>query len=263
MRLSHGVTLLEILLVFLLGTSMFLLSLQAYKQFSISNDLQAVRYNVSLIFNSIDNYYKVACQHGGVLDPSNPAANLATPYVMPASAYVVPYYPSNLLISTIVDNADPKPIIVQFNPWQPTSSTSGVNFSSMTAVGCTDTAVPCTVSTSVIRQTQAPVLVWKLQIAVKLKDPTLAQTYKNALGATCVSSTGAATPNGMSITPCATSTNTGSYLVWEELPSASESGSVLSPSLSELKQFNILYSHDVMYELSLGNSTPKYYLCGG
>lgn len=144
---------------------------------------------------------------------------------------------------------------MQFNPYVSTGVT--VNACVVTTPG-----TPCVSSSSTLLASQAQVIIWVAQVAIKFVDTkTTAEinAYKASLGANCLSNL-----SGDIVTPCASSTG-GTYLVWGRLPStiASRSQSRLWQMMPLLKQFNLQYTHDQMLELNQGYPSVQNYECGG
>jgi type II secretory pathway pseudopilin PulG len=266
MNYQRGITLLETMLTLVIGTSILVMGLKMYQQYQLDTNLQQLQYNVRLLSVAMANYYHANCQNYGTLDPTSagrptsaPAIpSLTTPWPINVTTQLVtpgflgkwPLILNPLIDTTVGANG----YILQLNP---ILSTTPPNIT-----GCTDTKVPCTVTATPLPTTQSIVLVWQLQVAIKLHDQTKNQSYIGTLGASCLSDLGS---GGNTVTPCSSAvTSNGTYIVWDTLPSfIPNMNSVLTPSMSILKQESLLYTHDVMYELNSGYTSPQYYLCGG
>lgn len=258
-----GMTLLEIMLVLAIGATIIALGLQQYQRYKMDADVERVKANVEMLFQGLANYYKANCRNGNLnpTDSSNPlskdpypivtsSANLLTTNnFLPAGRW--PPIPNGLVDAT----SGAYGYIAQFS-WISTSRQPSGQIHTDWAT--TTTTVAMSVNTGEVRVLQA-------QVAVKLPTSLVANAnaYRAMLGADCVSSA-----SGTTVTPCPTGSlsTTGSYLVWERMPSMA-SPDTASPywlTMPRIKEFNSLYTNDEMYGAS--NSTfeaTNYYLCGG
>lgn len=263
MRQLKGVSLLEVLLVLAVGASFLLLSIKMYQWYALDEDVRALNYNVDTLFQAAANYYKVNCSNqnntGGqpltstaTLDPRSVPAP-GTPYILNIQTQLVN---SNFMtwpaLNPLVNNAAVgNGYVVQFN--QGTIGQKNIN-------ACSDVSTtPCTTTQTPVVTTQGQIITWYIQVAVLLNNPAMAQTYRNMTGADCISMAA-----GSGVVPCASSPGTGSYLVWQRLPSfaSPNTASVLWLSNPQVNSFTQQYTHDQMYELNQGYTSPQYYLCG-
>jgi hypothetical protein len=101
---------------------------------------------------------------------------------------------------------------------------------------------------------------------VQVSDASQVAYYKARLGADCISSF-----SGATVAPCASSSGTGDYIVFERLPSlaAPKVTSSFESLMPNVLQFKRLYTNDDNYAASVDDSTynsmTEYenYLCGG
>lgn len=271
-RLQAGVTLLEVMLVLVIGAAILFMSVQQYLTYRHDADAYQVQSNVDTVFQAMSAYYRMSCY--GTTDDSyqmvpgtlNPAAS-APP--------TVPTSPMPISISTdLIDNgflSTPMPLnpfvkttgaganafngyVAQFNPVTPAQNRltcmAGTNATSPVDPNCTST------------QSVGQIITWKSQVAVQLNNPTPgeAKVYLNLLGGDCLSSLA-----GNIVTPCSSSGNTGTFVVWERLPSAMNAkfASDYWQTMPTVSQFTQMYTTAPIMNLTDGSSLPyQYYLCG-
>jgi len=247
---NEGVTLLEVMLVLIIGASIIYFSLQQYLSYRTSADILAVQSNVDVLFESLGNYYHANCY--GNIDPvtlrPNGTLNPATfpPTNFPVTLSVLKqqgYLTQNLPLNPLIDNSDPAvSYIMQFNQapvtqrrvCQTQGCSQGVNVGS--------------------------VIVWQAQVSVLLKNQTSAKAYKNIMGADCLS-----TNSGSYVVPCSSSANTGNYVVWTRPPSfaSSKANSTYWLSLPAIKQFTQMYTtYPILVLTDQTDTANQYYVCG-
>ena len=255
---QQGMTLLEVLLVLAIAASVFAIVFQTYQSMRSSTDAQEVGQQVNTMFQALSGFYKANCSRNisyqyagaptyttaGLLDPSNAPPN---PYSVSITAQLVTA-PNNYIkqwplpINPFIDNtATDHGFVVQFNlvanaPNQITDSLNG----------------------------QIPIgklYLWQSQVAIKLRNAAEATTDQNLLQANCTSSL-----NGATVFPC-NANKPGGYLVWERMPSLSQTTMSISPfwvSVPMLTIFNRQYSNDTFLEMNSASwAGTQYYLCGG
>jgi type II secretory pathway pseudopilin PulG len=277
-KLQKGATLLEVTLVLAIAASILVLGIRMYLGFKRETDFAQVQYNVDTLFQAMSLYYRANC--GLVTVSGSPSAALAPPPLGTTSTTS----PTVIDLTTDLINSDASKsyldasllrnnsflinsnanYILQFNPSTATTGSTPVNVNA-----CTSSTACTTVSANTIPNTSGFIL--KPQVAIRLPASTslnTAKAYQLRLGADCVSRTPSG-PNSY-VDPCSSnpSTNPPRYLVWERLPSFASpySSSIYWQSTPLLRQFNLQYTHDQMYELMNTNPTstnPTYYLCGG
>jgi hypothetical protein len=146
---------------------------------------------------------------------------------------------------------------VQFNPTVVTSPAITV-----TACVVQKPGTACVPTTSTLPTTQAQVVIWDSQVALipNATDTGSLSAYQDEFGASCLSTL----VSGV-VTPCAQVVgNAGTYLVFQQLPSANTDigGRGYWLSTPMLKQFQLQYTHDQMYELIPNGNTVQNYMCG-
>lgn len=256
---ERGASLLEVLLVLAIASSIMMMGITQYYGFKKQRDMTQIQYDVDQLFLAAALYYKANCNgtydSAGTLTPGtlNPAniSDLTAPVSVTTAQLSTEGYlngwnpPANPLVSS---TSPALSYIVQFNPI--VSSGVSVNLPFSWSSG----------GPSPIPATQAKTLLWRIQVSVLLADPTQATNYQGLMNADCVSSL-----NGSIVSMCSSTPTAAGYLVWERLPSfaSPKVNSSLTQSMPLLKQFNLLYTHDQLYELNSGNTTVQYYLCGG
>ena len=273
-KTQYGVTIFELLLVLVIAGLIIALGIQQYGSYQRQAQYNNLSRNVNLIFQSMAGYHQANCHLNkdyngvptteGLLDPSNTVVfptpppppfsqviNIATD--LSAPGFFTQKIIASPLVDTSVGAAGFLGYIAQFNLSTLTRQAQEDNG--------TQAGIPVTIGT---------VYLWRLQVAVKMLNPTSVnmKNYKNLLAADCISEL-----SGNTVTPCDSSPPAdGSFLVWERPPSFALPDSISStwPSTPRLKQFNVMYTHDTLYEMNTGGfvETPggqgaSYYLCGG
>jgi Tfp pilus assembly protein PilE len=267
-----GVTLLEAILVLAVASSILLMGIRQYQLFQIQKNYVQVRSNVSLLFQAMMNYYQAYC-NGNVTTSEN---KISIPTLinddLVTKNFLTNWQPLNPLVDSTQAGND-KGYYAQFNPNNNSNNTEGRQ-----AYACfllpdntTGTLVTtCTPPRPVVADTsryKPQVLTWQIQIAVALPAGTpynAALAYQGGMGASCLSDSTAS---------CPTSINQSAknyYLIWQSMPTvaALETGSSLWPLNPTVKEFNLQYTHDPMYEMiypeyATDTSKDYYYLCGG
>lgn len=257
---ERGVTILEIILVLAISSAILLLSVKQYQSYKVDSDVNQVLYNVDQIFQAASYYYQANCRNqvspttgmsipgSGLLDPSN---NPANPTVVQADYLLQNHYlrdalPVNPIVYYDPTSALMKSYVVQFNLVSPQSQRV-INLSNGgTANGGT-------------------IYVWKIQVAVRLRNPATVSQYLNLLRGNCLSHQVGAMVTPCPSTPAAPSAND-TYVVFERLPSlpSAEGNSGLNATNVAVKQFNQQYTTYPILYLTSGVTpvTPQNYLCG-
>lgn len=247
-------TIFEIMLVLVIASTILVMGFRQYQAYQVEQQLNALKYNINLIFQAMTNYYQANCIQNknysddkpltaGKLDPINSPPDYY-PIKLQQDLRIPGYLAQNLIYIPIVDSPPTfnTGYILQFNKHTP-SRQAELGDGTLRNVGT--------------------IYLWKEQVAVKLhtSDPNKMTAYKNIVGANCISDVMEA---GIVI-PCSEQQPVdGSYLVWERLPSFSLPDALPStwPGVPTLKQFNLQYTHDMIDEIN--NPLSKaYYLCGG
>lgn len=313
-----GATLLEVILVLGIIGVVFVMGVNVYRSFQNTFQTQQVIYNVDQLFEAAANYYKANCAAGSIspnqpdfLSPYQAVSTGAVTYPPAADAYYPISIVSVLLANGYLQNWHPaNPLvdpsggesgyIVQLNP---IVSTAPVPVNACVVITPGTPCLPITPAniaspgqaysaapTSTVPTTQAQVVTWVLQVAVKMKPQSKIAAYAALLGADCMSdnlTVQGNCPGGKPskrpcpiktvttiVSPCSQASAKGShnYLVWARIPTLAtlKKNSVFSTSMQSLKQYNLMYTHDVNYEFNQGYSrttspaqAPVYYLCGG
>lgn len=228
---QSGLTLLEVLLVLVLITTIVLFSLRQYEIFKLDAEVKQVRANVDNLLQAGANYYQANCNHN--LDSNQTILPISVNTLQDQDFLTAILAPSPLI--------DDKTYVVQLNK---------VKDDPNRMMNLTPT-------------TQVPVgkiIIWRIQVAAKLKDEKQAETYKNLLGADCLSNA-----NGGSVTPCESAVSQGNYAVWERLPSfaSAEAQSDYWVSNPLLKQFNQMYTtYPILSLTNQFKTSHQDYRCG-
>lgn len=257
---QRGVTILEIILVLAISSSILLLSVKQYQSYKLDSDVNQVLYNVDQIFQAASYYYQANCRNqvssttgapiagSGLLDPANSPTNptVVTAADLLKNQFLREALPINPIVFYDPTSEIMKSYVVQFNlvspPPQKVISLSNGGTANVGAI-----------------------YVWKIQVAVRLRNPATAVQYLSLLRGNCLSN-----QTGSMVTPCpSTPTTPGAtdtYVVFERLPSlpSTEGNSGLNATNVAVKQFNQQYTTYPILYLTSGVTpvTPQNYLCG-
>ncbi len=257
---QKGVTLLEIMLVLVIGSAIMLLAFRQYQQYEFDQNIQRIKYNVDQLFSAGNSYYQAYCSGFSVSNTNPISVSISS---LQNQNFLTAWQP----INPLVDTSGNQSYVLQFNFQQPAVSPVEGNgtlsryITACTNYGTTSASLSCS-TPQPIQSGTFQVYVWYELVAVKIANATPARmtSYQNLLAANCISDV-----SGGSIAPCGSNPTTGSYLVWESLPSSSANTTSSSwQTLQTLSQFNTQYTHDQMYEFNnptYGNS--QNYLCNG
>lgn len=260
-----GVTLLEILLVITIGAFLLILGIRQYLAFRTQSDAERIIANVDAIFLAMGHYYKAQC-YGKIKDDEFKPGKL-----YPTSSSYQDHIAIDIRNDLIEDNylnvtlpivalvnssgIGTNGYVAQFNMDDSQSRkvcVEGDNANGPNSSGCEKTKKIGKIVTGVI------------QVSVNMKDAATAQTYLKYLGADCLSNA-----TGNYVEPCGSSSGSGTYLVWQRLPSfaspRSQSGQVTSNATME--QFRQMYTtYPVNYLLGSGGEDSggdtQYFVCG-
>lgn len=271
MHTMRGVTMLELMLVILIGSSILLFSLEQYREYQANQYAIQLRSSVDSILQAMSYYYQGNCQRG-TLSPSMLPAFPPNPPIFNRNGNLWNdlnngFLPANWQgLNVIVDNsAANQGYSVQFNYYEATKPISpGRNTTVCSpfwssgnpfiASGCSTTPAPIIGSI---------IVGWQIQVAVKMHDPNTTLDYMGLAGADCALATLPTNqPADCSQQPANPPYN---YLIWLRLPSFASPtiGTPLWLTTPMVKQFNEAYTHDPMYEIFMrSTSSPYYYLCG-
>lgn len=255
----QGVSLLEALLVLVIMSSIILLSFQQYLSMRRDADIQQLQYNVDQLFQALVKYFRYNCSRSTGLNPS--------PLTSFYSAKSFPITLNELMTNGYLQLKDNKLIV------NPIVDTTGVSQGYILQFNQVQTTMPqglpqrkVTLSTSPATETSVgSILIWRAQVAVKLKDKTTAEQYKNFLNANCLSKSD--TKSGVTIvTPCDSAGLTDNeYVVFDRLPAFASSQYntqtwIMNPLV---KQFTQMYTTYPILLLTNGAETAnQYYFCG-
>lgn len=241
-RKQSGVTLVELLLVFVISIAFMLAAFRIYYYFEQENMIKRAQYDADQLFQAATFYYQANCRSN--LSPgTNPKAlNITTDLITPG--FLARWAPQ----SNIVITNSTYQVQLQYQ------SVGARMPSGMIYKNWTPTPI-----TIVFPNSVGNIYVWTIHVAVKLATGLNPAVYVARLNASC-SATSPTTPCGPSVTP-------GNYIIWERLPSfANPAGnSNLWLSKPRVKSFVDLYYTDDMYQAyisSFGGSNTNNYLCG-
>lgn len=261
MKRYAGVTLLEVMLVLIIGASMIYFSLMQYQSYRHDADAVQVQANVNAVFQAMSGYYRQNCDRDpssnvsghtgyGTLNPLR--TGFTSPLVMNVQSdlrdtgFLTTKFPLNPLVN---NSGGSDGYLAQFNLGTPTQRQI-----------CDTGPAACSSPINI-----GQITTWIAQVAVQINnpanDPNRALAYLKLLGGDCLS-----TASAGQVTPCvAGSVGTGNYVVWSRLPSNSNTGAqsdywILMPTVNQFKQ---MYTTYPILNLTNGSATSnQYYLCG-
>lgn len=259
-RSVEGMSLLETMLVMVLGAGIIMLGLRQYQSIKIDSNVQQVIYNADQIFQAAAFYYQANCRRQ--IDPLTGAVVGTAGTLDPASS------PANPFPVTVADLRTAG-FLVHPLPLNPIVKTSGLNGGYMVQF---NKVVPVPDRTMVTSSGDTvklgQITMWRVQVAVQLAVNSTATQYKNLLQADCLSTLNSL---GTGVTPCseigAVPTGGIIYAVWERLPSyaSPQSDSNLWVTNAAVKMFKQLYeAYPDRYLAGLPTSSypSQNYLCG-
>jgi hypothetical protein len=265
-----GVGLLEVILVLAIGSALIFISVQQYLNYKVNADAMQIKEKTDALLQAMSFFYKAEC-YGSVdssgnlvpgdlhpssisnFDTSPPESvgiNISTQLMTPG------YLNESLIINNPLINkvgaSGYNGFVAQFNLTTPLPNrlicTSGSTPGSPPGVNCASS------------QSIGKVVIWRSQVAVRMKDTANAARYRDLLGADCLSSDA----GGGLVKPCSTSGNTGSYIVWEKIsstpnPKALSNYLFTTPTVA---QFTQIYRTQSAYSvLNSTSTTTQYFVC--
>lgn len=262
---EKGITLLEIMLVLAIASFIIVLGLRQYTAMRTGAEANRILFNVDAIFASMANYYKAECggirKNGefkpGKLHPDNSDYQENISISIQNDLIANGYLSENLVPIPVVSTSGigTNGYVAQFNMDDSKKRKVCVDGDEATgpdpSQGCDESKNIGTIVTGII------------QVSVNMKDAQTAKTYKNYLAADCISDV-----SGSIVLPCSESAGTGTYLVWERLPSfAAPRSQGSNPGGNVIvNQFRQEYEiYPVTYLINSGGDTPdgeQYFLCG-
>lgn len=279
-RKASGLTLFEMLLVMAIGTTLLVMGMRMYRQYSTAMQASRLYGNVQQLQATLKNYYQANCRQTlgvsgnalsqGALDPAvignaqtlritiNSGVTANTDLFSMGYLSAATWRPLNPLVLYASSTDDG--YYLQFNRIQPTVAgvSADVPASVYACAGSSLGPRVCSVtSASVVplMQTsgstlQSRVVFWAAQVGVRLRRPSQIFDVLGPLGATCATLHSTDTCETAAVTP--TGTEPELYAVWETPPSliTENSTSSLWLSLPRVKQFNMQYTNDGMATLS-------------
>jgi hypothetical protein len=277
-RSQQGLTLLEIMLALVIATAVIITSMKQIQVYMLNNDIDVVKSNVDNLFAAAAQYYRANCAtlNTSIAMPiTGSIPSLDTPATGFTSGQGFLQVPLCFLAgecswygspNTLVNTSDPSGgYAVQFN-----ISTSGVPNTACGAKNCSS-AWPGPVVNHSLPSMRITLLA--IQVSVLLKSTKTASYVKGVLGADCLSTESVAGAHPI-IAPCVATTPVGAmWLVFTRLPSyaSPQTAAASWAMMPMLKEFNLQYTHDQMYELSNGvteeaagntTGTTTTYTCG-
>jgi prepilin-type N-terminal cleavage/methylation domain-containing protein len=276
LRLQRGVTLLEMMLVIVIGAMLLTFGFRQYLMYRDDADARLLMNNVNALMLATAKFYQANCygqsspSGGAIVNTGrlHPASNpplyysVSIPNRLIADGYLssnlATVFPLNPIVNETGSNT--YGYVVQLNSYRQNRllCTAGTN----AVLGAND---PQCAST---RQTGQSII-WKIQVSVLVRDETKINAYKNILGADCASSY-----SGNVVYPCAAN-RSGPYLVWERMPSSVATDGMQtqsSPGMNQMvNQFTQLY-RNYPAQVTAGNpqgfAPPsnsvrrQYFVCG-
>lgn len=251
-----GVTLVEVMLVLAVGAMIWVISVQQYNMFKSDKDIRQIQYNVDMLAQAAADYYWANCN-----GTFNPGINTITPGTLNPNNPTPPGNPYPLIIASDLTNKGYLPASLSLAANSIASNYAVQMDNKMyakTQVSCDDAA--CSSSSP---KTIGTIVSWTIQVSVKLRDTSKAQTYKNLLQADCLSEI-----SGGTVLPCTSApANSKTYAVFLRSPAFPTplSKSALNQNRAKLSVFNQQYTVKAITNLTTGNhpANYQYYLCTG
>jgi prepilin-type N-terminal cleavage/methylation domain-containing protein len=272
---QRGVTLLEIMLVLVIGAMLLIFGLRQYQMYREDADARLLMNNINALMLATARFYQANCYGQsdpaggivagtGLLHPSNNPPDqypINIPTILVTGGYLSTNLATIFPLNPIVDSAGANTYgyVVQLNSYKQNRliCIEGTNAIS----GAND---PKCNSTSQIGQS----IIWKIQVSILVRDVTKINVYKNILGADCASSY-----SGTVVNRCSAN-KSGPYLVWERMPSAVMTDGVqtqASPGANQMvNQFTQLYraypaqvtANQQGYTPPSNSAERQYFVCG-
>lgn len=264
---EKGVTLLEVLLVIVIAGMILILGLRQYQSLQTGNEARRIKYNVDAIFVAMSYYYKAECYgrgsgeddsfKPGKLNPDNSDYQENIDIDITDDLFEKGYLRQALPLIPLLDTSvGMNGFVAQFN--MDDSRSRKICIEGNEAQGPSDSN--CDKSKEI-----GKIVTGVIQVSVKMKDQATANTYVKYLGGDCLSSPGG---HG-TVLPCKDSSGTGTYIVWERLPSFASPNAQGSNAAGNqvLNQFTRDYStYPAGYLISNKGESPggeqQYFLCG-
>ncbi|MBX3708393.1 MAG: hypothetical protein KIT56_01905 [Gammaproteobacteria bacterium] len=261
----EGITLVEAMLVLVIGATIIYMGMQQYFSYRRDADVMQVIANVNTLFQSMTGFYKQECygtEPGGTLipgklNPTNPTPPAAMfPINIVTDLREAGYLTTSIPLSSLVNptGAGTQGYITQFN-----RNTTVLN--RQTCMEGTDAVKGPHDPNCTRAENVGEVVVWTSQVAVRLNHPAQRQQYLNLLAGDCLSSA-----VGNMVTSCSMGGNpAGEYVVWERLPSNASVDAMSSywPTMPSVSQFKQMYTTYSILNLTNESQRPhQYYYCG-
>jgi type II secretory pathway pseudopilin PulG len=257
MRQQAGMTILEVLLVIVIGSSIIYLSIQQYLSYRRDSDAAVVQANVNAIFQAMAGYFRANCY--GTQYDNSPTPKLIPGVLNPAVSpdAIVPvaiadliaggYLSQNAIIPNPIVNAGGAGTggyVAQFNRQNPPSNRQ-----------------ICTSSNCETSQPIGQIYTWQIQVSAQLHNTATTTQFFKSLGGNCLSSS-----SGSSVAPCPTTgVGSGIFVVWTRLPGLANTQAksdywVTTPTVSQFTQMYTTYPITTLTDGSM--TADQYYTCG-
>ncbi len=231
-RAQLGLTLLETMLALAVASVMIMASIRQIQVWQLNSQIDALKGNIEVLFDAAAQYYRAKC-------PSLSATTTVTVAQLQSGGYLTTALAPSFIVDTSGGYA------IQF-----TASTPTMNLS-CGVTDCNYTNSPPGSVTQTI--SGVPVVFLQMQVSVLLKsyNQTKMETIEGAFNPTCMAASG---------TAACTATSSGNWMVLTRLPNyaSAQTSSGYWESMPMLKEFNLQYTHDQMYELSNSSTYTPY-----
>lgn len=241
-RNNQGVTLLEVILALSISAMIVLMGFRMYMVYRKQVDVDAVKYNVDVLFQAMTRYFQANCDKPQFTSPLQPILSVSAVTLRNQG-----YLTQNLLQDGLLDYgpASLGQYITQFN---------------QVRVGGTLPQRMINISPSGSR-TMGSIIMWRIQVSVNLADQTSVDAMLGPLGGDCINGAGSSY-----VFPCATpGGGAPRFIAWERLPSLSSSqyNSSMWQIMPTVKQFRQMYTtRPILILLQPGGASGQYYVCG-
>jgi hypothetical protein len=239
-----GLSLLEVMLALAVATVMIMVSVRQIEVYELDNNVEIIKANIDNLFAAAAQYYRANCNSTlSVTAGSSLGVAISALIFTPNGYSSIPINNAGCLVK--VSDATGG-YVVQYNSiaTNPTNTNCGWQdcSSSTTPVAPTQNALSSTLAVSFLQ----------IQVSILLNNLKQVNYVKSVLGADCLSTVKAGS-SPTTINTCVATTPSGAtWLVFTRLPSyaSPQTASAYWGMMPMLKEFNLQYTHDQMYELS-------------
>lgn len=259
-RHESGLSLLEFLLVLMIAVALIIMGFRQYQVLKTDSDIRKVQANVDTLFQAAAWYYQANCDQKTSTDTIVPAALNPNASPAPPNPYIMWTSSTLCEVTNTTEQATFKKFLTSELLFSPIADSYCVKFirhdSSRTMKTWDDSS-----------KRMGTIVIWSIQVIVKLKDPTQADFYFRLLRGNCLATSSSSSSSCSGL-------GTGNLIVFERLPSFAAAQNQTTYWLMNplVKQFNQMYTtYPGLYLMSTGDENTggkipggeQYFLCGG